>query len=210
MSYLLLIFSFILVIISYLFLTISWFINRKRKFDDYTGFDASKDVIVNDDSINIVNSSSIVFSEYDIKRNVVRLNNKNYEGNSYFDIGISAILSGYSLVNDDNKKYFKFSFIFNKIKCISFCSLFMLVLSCFINNIGDARIGIIFFCLLLIYQYMRYLIIVSSNDVIKNNLREDVLSKVESFVNSNIKFCKLNFLSGLVMLLRLVTLILEM
>ena len=113
-SYILLVISVIGVVLLYSFIVGIYFINKKKIVDNYSGFDVAKDVTTNYDAINIVKSSDIVVSEYDVKRNVIRLNANNYEGNSYFDIFVSSILAGYSLVNSDNPNSFKFSFLFKK------------------------------------------------------------------------------------------------
>lgn len=208
-SYVLLVISVTLVGLLYFVVAVNCFINKKKFMDNYSGFDIAKDVTTNYDSINIVKSNDIVVSEYDIKRNVIRLNANNYEGNSYFDIFVSSILAGYSLVKSDNPHLFKFSYLFSKIRCISFSSLVMLVLSIMISNIGDAKIGIVLFILLLVYQYMRYQISVNSNLVIKDNLDKELYGKLEKILGAEMTINKLSFILSLVMILRLVVIILE-
>jgi len=208
-SYILLVISVIGVVLLYSFIVGNYFINKKKIVDNYSGFDVAKDVTTNYDAINIVKSSDIVVSEYDVKRNVIRLNANNYEGNSYFDIFVSSILAGYSLVNSDNPNSFKFSFLFKRIRCISFSSLVMGILSIMISNIGDAKIGIVVFILLLVYQYMRYQISINSNLVIKENLDSNLYKKLEKSLGMDITINKLSFILSLIMILRLVVIILE-
>jgi len=208
-SYILLVISVIGVVLLYSFIVGIYFINKKKIVDNYSGFDVAKDVTTNYDAINIVKSSDIVVSEYDVKRNVIRLNANNYEGNSYFDIFVSSILAGYSLVNSDNPNSFKFSFLFKRIRCISFSSLVMGILSIMISNIGDAKIGIVVFILLLVYQYMRYQISINSNLVIKENLDSNLYKKLEKSLGMDITINKLSFILSLIMILRLVVIILE-
>ena len=109
-SYWLLILSIVMMSYAYLLLVINKFGGNSKKIDNYTGFDVAKEVTTNYDTINIVSSSDIMVSEYDIKRNVIRLNTKNYDGNTYSDIFISVLLAGYSLVNSDNNSLFRFCF----------------------------------------------------------------------------------------------------
>lgn len=208
-SYILLVVSVIGVILLYSFIVINYFINKKKFIDNYSGFDVAKEVTTNYEMINIVKSSDIVVSEYDIKRNVIRLNDNNYEGNSYFDILISSILAGYSLVNSENPDSFKFSLLFKKIRWISFSSLIMVILSIMISNIGDAKIGIVIFILLLVYQYMRYQIAINSNLVIKENLDKELYNKLEKSLGMDITINKVSFILSLIMILRLVVIILE-
>lgn len=202
--------SIVLVIFSYLLVLIKYFVYKKKKIDNYSGFDGAKEVTSNYEEINIVNSSDVIFSEYDAKRNVIRLNNRNYDGNSYFDVAISMILAGYSLVNNNNSSYFKFKTIIKKINYLGFVSLIGVVLSCFVGNIGDAKLGIVFVLLLAVYQYMRYQIIFLANDEIKEVIDKDVYDKVCSIINTIINFNKISFVVMLILLMRLVVIILGM
>lgn len=209
-SYGLLILSIIMVIISYFILVVMRIKVMKKTVYSYTGFDVAKEVTANYDVINIVKSNDIISSEYDIKRNVIRLNSKNYEGNSYLDIVISSILSGFSLVNNESSNYFRFSFLFNRIRSISFIPLIMVVLSCFISNIGDAKIALLLFLFLIIYLYMRYQIVVGAVLVVSSNLNDDIYDKVKDMLGSYVSFYKISFIVSLVMILRLMVIIMGM
>ena len=208
LSYGLLVISIAVVVIAYFILLINKF-NSKKKLDNFCGFDAAKEVTSNYDSINVV-SADIMVSEYDIKRNVIRLSKKNYDGDSVYDTFITSLLAGYSLVNSDNNSLFKFSIIINKIRCFSIVSLVMVVMSYFISNIGDAKLGLVIFILMLVYQYMRYQIAVIANDIIKNNLNKKVFGEIDKLLNTNVVFYKLSFIASLVMILRLVVIIMGM
>lgn len=208
-SYYLLILCIIIVVVTYFWIFIDKSGNSKRKIDNCVGFDVSKEVTSNYDTINIISSSNIIVSEYDVRRNIIRLNAKNYDGDTYNDILISALLAGYSVVNGMNSSLFKFSFIFKKIRCISLGPLLMIFMSYFVRSIGDAKVGMVLFLVFLVYQYMRYLIIISAADIIKNNLSEEIYSKIELSLEKNIIFNKVFFIASLVMILRMVVIILE-
>lgn len=209
-SYWLLILSIVMVGGSYFLLLVNIFGNSKRKIDNCMGFDISKEVTSNYDAINIVNSNDIMISEYDIKRNIIRLNTKNYDGDTYNDVFVSALLAGYSLVNSNNSDLFKFSFIFKKIRCVSLLPLVMVLMSYFVRSVGDAKIGIVVFLVFLVYQYMRYQIAISASDIIKNNLSNEIYSKIEGSLGKDIVFNKVFFVASLVMILRMVVIILGM
>jgi len=204
----LLIISIAIVVFSYLLIFIKYIVYKKKVFDDYSGFDAAKEVTANYDSINIVSSSDVIFSEYDMKRNVIRLNTKNYDSNSYFDVAVSSILAGYSLVNADNSNYFKFKIIIKKIGYIGFVSLIGTILSCFISNVGDAKIGIVILGILLVYQYMRYQVNVEANEMIKDVLDKDIYDKLVNIINIVINFNKLSFILMLILIIILVAIML--
>lgn len=206
-SNMLLIISIGLVIISYLFILINYFIYKKKLIEDYSGFDIAKEITDNYDSINIVSSSDVIFSEYDIKRNVIRMNSKNYDGKSIFDIAVGAILAGYSLVNQNNNNYFKFSFVVRRIGYLGFVSLIGVVLSSFISNIGDAKIGLVVFGILLVYQYMRYQISVLSNEFIRDSVKKNVYIDISKVLDSVISFNKISFVVMLILIIRLVVII---
>lgn len=209
-SYILLVVGIIITLFSYLLLFIKWIFNKNKVIDEYSGFDASKEVTSNYDEINIVSSSDVIFSEYDIKRNVIRLNSKNYDSNSYFDVAVSVLLAGYSLVNVENKNYFKFVVILKRIGYIGFVSLIGSILSCFISNIGDAKIGIVIFGVLLVYQYMKYQMNVDAGDKIKEVLDKEKYDNIENIISSIINFNKLSFIIMLIFIIRLVVIILGM
>lgn len=196
-----------LVVLSYLIILINYIKYKRKNDNDYTGFDIAKEITDNYDSINIINSSDVIFSEYDSVRNVIRMNNRNYDGNTYFDLAVGAILAGYSLVKKDNGNYFKFNFIIKKIGYLGFVSLFGVILSYFLNNIGDAKIGIVVLCIMIVYQYMKYNINIMVSDIIKENIKDEMYDKVSNVVNSVITFNKLSFITLLVLVVRLVVII---
>lgn len=196
-----------LVVLSYLIILINYIKYKRKNDNDYTGFDIAKEITDNYDSINIVNSSDVIFSEYDSVRNVIRMNNRNYDGNTYFDLAVGAILAGYSLVEQNNNNYFKFNFIIKKIGYLGFVSLFGVILSYFLNNVGDAKIGIVVLGIMIVYQYMKYNINVMVSDIIKENIKDEMYDKVSNVVNSVITFNKLSFITLLVLVVRLVVII---
>ena len=207
LSYWLLIISIGGVFLIYLLLLISKLRLRKIKVEEYTGFDIAKEVTANYEEINIVRSNDIVISEYDIKRNVIRLNDKNYNGTSYYDMVVSSILAGISLVKSENSNYFKFSFLFKKLRGISIVPIVMGVLSYFVTNIGDAKLVLVLFGVVLVYLYMRYQIIVSATGYIKDNLKDEIYENIKLGIESYINFYKLSFIVSLVMIVRLVVII---
>lgn len=209
-SNLLLSVSIAIVIFSYLLILVKYMVYKKKNIDNYSGFDSAKEVTSNYEEINIVNSRDVIFSEYDAKRNVIRLNNKNYDGNSYFDVAVSALLAGYSLVNSENSNYFKFKTIVKRVSYLGLASLITVVLSCFISNIGDAKIGIIIFCLLLVYQYMRYQINIEADKLIEEVLDKKIYTNISDVISSIINFNKISFIVMLMLIMRLVVIILGM
>lgn len=203
LSNILLIILVCLVGSSYLILLINWITNKNNKIDNYNGFDIAKEITSNYDEINIVSCNGL-FSFYDVKRNVIRLNNKNYDGNSFIDISIGAMLAGISLVNSDNRN----KFIFKRVRVISLASLIMMFLSFLVNSIGDARIMMIITFGCLLYLFMRYQMVSGAVSLIESNMDKDIYSKIKSIVMGYINFYKISFISLLVVLVRLVVIML--
>ena len=203
LSNMLLIILVCLVGSSYLILLINWITSKNNKIDNYNGFDIAKEITSNYDEINIV-SCNDMFSMYDLKRNVIRLNNKNYEGNSFVDISIGAMLAGISLVNSDNRN----KFIFKRVRVISLASLIMMFLSFLVNSIGDARIMMIITFGCLLYLFMRYQMVSGAVSLIECNMDKNIYSKIKSIVMGYVNFYKISFISLLVVLVRLVVIML--
>ena len=188
---------------SYLILLINWITNKNNKIDNYNGFDIAKEITSNYDEINIVSCNGL-FSFYDVKRNVIRLNNKNYDGNSFIDISISAMLAGISLVNSDNRN----KFIFKRVRVISLASLIMMFLSFLVNSIGDARIMMIITFGCLLYLFMRYQMVSGAVSLIECNMDKNIYSKIKSIIMGYVNFYKISFISMLVLVVRLIVIML--
>ena len=203
LSNMLLIILVCLVGSSYLILLINWITNKNNKIDNYNGFDIAKEITSNYDEINIVSCNGL-FSFYDVKRNVIRLNNKNYDGNSFIDISIGSILAGISLVNSDNRN----KFIFKRVRVISLASLIMMFLSFLVNSIGDAKIMMIITFGCLLYLFMRYQMVSGAVSLIECNMDKNIYSKIKSIIMGYVNFYKISFISLLVVLVRLVVIML--
>ena len=203
LSNMLLIILVCLVGSSYLILLINWITSKNNKIDNYNGFDIAKEITSNYDEINIVSCNGL-FSFYDVKRNVIRLNDKNYDGNSFVDISIGAMLAGISLVNSDIRN----KFIFKRVRVISLASLIMMFLSFLVNSIGDARIMMVITFGCLLYLFMRYQMVSGAVSLIECNMDMDIYSKIKSIIMGYVNFYKISFISLLVVLVRLVVIML--
>lgn len=203
LSNILLIILVCLVGSSYLILLINWITSKNNKIDNYNGFDIAKEITSNYDEINIVSCNGL-FSFYDVKRNVIRLNDKNYDGNSFIDISISAMLAGISLVNSDNRN----KFIFKRVRVISLASLIMMFLSFLVNSIGDARIMMIITFGCLLYLFMRYQMVSGAVSLIECNMDKNIYSKIKSIIMGYVNFYKISFISMLVLVVRLIVIML--
>jgi len=78
---LLLLISIILILISYIRIILLYLKTKNIKIEDITGFDLAKELTLNYDDINIVESKEITISKYNLKRKIIRLTNKDYISN---------------------------------------------------------------------------------------------------------------------------------
>ncbi len=210
----LLLVGIVVVIISYLRIFILKFQNGSRKVPNLSGFDIAKEITANYDEINIVESKEVVWSQYNLRRKVIRLTPKNYGASDIFSLSLSACLSGISLANIYKDKYLAFfSKIFSNIDCIGKSSILAILISLFTGTIGDAKIGIVLLGIVLVYQYFLIQIHTVSchyaqealGKLVEENDRERIV-KIQKAILSSHTFA---FVVTLILLLREVLFILN-
>ena len=112
----LLIIPLIITVFTYLRILILKISNKNNHIEKYSSFDLSKELTSNYDEINIIESKEIYLSKYNLKRRVIKLTPKTYNATDYYNLSISGILSGYSLININKDKYLRtLSYIFKNI-----------------------------------------------------------------------------------------------
>ena len=193
-------------LIGYLVLII---INGK-KVTNLDGFNFTKDILDEYDSINIVENKSI-FTIYDIRRKVIRIASKNYYGKSISDISIPLIEAGISIVDNKKNKFIKFmKKIIPNLKLLYIFPVLVVIL----NNISfgaiDVKIGVV---LLLVFSVFMYMLIEIKNEgnlyiVDKLNKKKEmnVVNKVKiiNYLSSNLLCDKIVFFGELVMIARFI------
>lgn len=182
-------------------------VNKRKKITNSDGFNITKDILHEYDSINIVENTGI-FTIYNIKRKVIKIATKCYYGNSISDIGVSLMEAGISAIDDNKNKYINtFRKIISNLKYLYILPIIAIGINSITYNIGDARIGII---LLIIFSIISYMLIdIKSNASlwIASNIRKikNVDSnKIMRFINNIVLFDKLIFLGELIMIIRFV------
>lgn len=180
-------------------------VNKRKKITNSDGFNITKDILHEYDSINIVENTGI-FTIYNIKRKVIKIASKCYYGNGISDVGIPLMEAGISAIDNKKNKYINiFRKIISNLKYLYILQIIAIGINSITYNIGDARIGII---LLIIFSIISYMLIdIKSNASlwIASNIRKikniDV-SKIMKFINNIILFDKLIFLGELIMIIR--------
>ena len=205
-----------LVILSFICYFILVLIGRTKKVTNSDGFNITKDIIHEYNSINIILSKSY-FTIYNIKRRVIRMAKRCYYGNTVSDIAISLIEAGISSVDDKKNKIINFlRSIFPNIKCLYLFPLIGVIINSQTYNISDAKVSIVFFILFAIISYM--VIDIKSSGVfnICNNIDKikdiniENKERIISFMNNVNVLDKLVFISELMMIIRAVLIILDM
>ena len=189
-------------------------IGRRKKITNSDGFNVTKDILNEYNSINIILSKSY-FTVYNIKRRVIKMAKSCYSGNTLSDISIPLIEAGISSVDDRKNRVINlFRNICPNLKILYIFSLVAIFINEQTFNISDAKVSIIFFILFAIISYMVISIKESGKWNVSNNI-DKIISKengikVISFMNKVSVLDKLIFISELLMIMRTVMIILDM
>lgn len=213
-SNILLLISLILILIAYLRIILNYLTLKNIKIKNITGFDLAKELTSNYDEINIVEAKDKIISKYNLKRNVIRLTEKDYSNNDIFTLNKSSLLSGYSLLNINKDKYLNtLKSILPNMDYLNISAPIALLISLFTNTKGDAKIAIILLLIILIYQYIINTININSKEETKSQLtkilKKEDYTKLEKIQNTYLSLNKISFITTLILLLRIVLIIIK-
>lgn len=186
-----------------------------KKITNSSGFDITKDIISEYNSINVIESKNY-FTIYNIKRRVIRLSTKCYYGNTLSDISLSLIEAGISIIDDyKNKTINLFRQLFPNLKLLYIFPILSLFINHATYNISDARVSIIFIILFMIINYMLYSIKYDACFCISDNINKikeinkDKKDKVISFMNRVLLLDKFILFGEFIMIIRILLILLE-
>ena len=198
-----------LIIFAFLWYLLLVIFNSNNKFTESDGFNVTKDILSEYDSINIIENKSI-FTVYNLKRKVIKIASKRYYGNSLSDIAIPLMEAG---VSANNSKYLDMlSKILSNLKKLYILPIIIIIVNSVTYSLGDARIAI---PLVAICALASYIIIDIKNcayiwlDKHINNKLKINKEKTLKFINKIIMIDKLIFFGELLMIIRFVAIILE-
>lgn len=199
----------IFAFIGYFFLILFY---QNKKITNSDGFNVTKDILHEYDSINIVENKSI-FTIYNLKRKVIKIASKCYYGNGLSYIAIPLMEAGISANDNKHNKYLDlFRKLIGNLKCLYILSIIAIIVNSVTYNIVDARIGLFIVTIFSIISYM--LINIKSNAVLwiaknikKIKVNDDQL--IIRFLNNIVLFDKLIFLGELIMIIRFVAILLK-
>ena len=196
-----------LIIIAFLWYLILVLMNNK-KITDSDGFNTTKDILSEYDSINIIENKSI-FTVYNLKRKVIKIASKRYYGNGLSDIAIPLMEAGISASN--HKSLDMLSKILSNLKKLYVLPIIIIFINSVTYNLGDARLAI---PLVTICALASYLLIEIKTDAyfwlekkINKKLKIDK-ERVLKYIKQLITIDKLIFFGELIMIIRFVAIIL--
>lgn len=203
------------ILISFIGYFIMVMIGRGIVVSKSNGFDVTKDIISEYNSINVIESKSY-FTIYNIKRKVIKLASKCYYGNDLSSISLSLMEAGVSVVDNNKNKYIDiFRNIFSNLKILYVFPVLALLISNSSFNVNDAKVSLIF---IIIFSFITYIVVDIKSQVyiwICDNLKKikdinkDNCLRVINFINRIILLDKFIFFGELLMIIRFIVILLE-
>ena len=205
-----------LVLVAFIGYFLLMLIGRGSEVSKSDGFDVTKDIISEYNSINVIETRGY-FSVYNIKRKVIKLATGCYYGKDLSSVSVSLMEAGVSVVDNKKNKYIDvFRVIFSNLKWLYIFPLVAIFINNSSFNVSDAKVSVIF---MVIFAFVAYVLLdirgqacyfVSENlkkikDVSKGN-RE----KIVSFMNKMVLCDKLIYFGELLMIIRFALIMLDL
>lgn len=197
MSNILLIISIILTLICYILIFIS---SLTSKNGSETAYEAVIRLTKEDNGLRLVESKDNILNKYQLKRKIIKLKEKTYSSKSYFSLSIAYLLSGYSKLKESSLEYL--SKVIPYFYYLSFTPIISLVITLVIKTSMDAKIGIIIFIIILIYQNILSNLNAKAIDLVKDDNKY-----ITKYLNNIIFISKVFILSTIIQLIRMIILL---
>ena len=197
MSNILLIISIILTLICYILIFISYLTSKNGS---ETAYEAVIRLTKEDNGLRLVESKDNILNKYQLKRKIIKLKEKTYSSKSYFSLSIAYLLSGYSKLKESSLEYL--SKVIPYFYYLSFTPIISLVITLVIKTSMDAKIGIIIFIIILIYQNILSNLNTKAIDLVKDDNRY-----ITKYLNNIIFISKVFILSTIIQLIRMIILL---
>lgn len=197
MSNILLIISIILTLICYILIFIS---SLTSKNGSETAYEAVIRLTKEDNGLRLVESKDNILNKYQLKRKIIKLKEKTYSSKSYFSLSIAYLLSGYSKLKESSLEYL--SKVIPYFYYLSFTPIISLVITLVIKTSMDAKIGIIIFIIILIYQNILSNLNTKAIDLVKDDNKY-----ITKYLNNIILISKVFILSTIMQLIRMIILL---
>ncbi len=197
MSNILLIISIVLTLLCYILIFIS---SLTSKNGSETAYEAVIRLTKEDNGLRLVESKDNILNKYQLKRKIIKLKEKTYSSKSYFSLSIAYLLSGYSKLKESSLEYL--SKVIPYFYYLSFTPIISLVITLVIKTSMDAKIGIIIFIIILIYQNILSNLNTKAIDLVKDDNKY-----ITKYLNNIIFISKVFILSTIIQLIRMIILL---
>lgn len=197
MSDILLIISIALTILCYFLVLITSLTSKKGS---ETAAEAVIRLTKNDNGLRLVESKDNILSKYQLKRKIIKLKEKTYSSKSYFSLSIAYLLSGYSKLKENSLEYL--SKVIPYFYYLSFTPIISLIIALVIKTSMDAKIGIIFFVIILVYQNILSDLNTKAIDLVKDDNDE-----INKHLTNIIFASKIFILSTMLQIIRMISLL---
>lgn len=197
MSTILLIISIVLTLLCYILIFIS---SLTSKNGQETASETVIRLTKEDNGLRLVESKDNILNKYQLKRKIIKLKEKTYSSKSYFSLSIAYLLSGYSKLKESSLEYL--SKVIPYFYYLSFTPIISLVITLVIKTSMDAKIGIIIFIIILIYQNILSNLNTKAIDLVKDDNKY-----ITKYLNNIIFISKVFILSTIIQLIRMIILL---
>lgn len=197
MSTILLIISIVLTLLCYILIFIS---SLTSKNGSETAYEAVIRLTKEDNGLRLVESKDNILNKYQLKRKIIKLKEKTYSSKSYFSLSIAYLLSGYSKLKESSLEYL--SKVIPYFYYLSFTPIISLVITLVIKTSMDAKISIIIFIIILIYQNILSNLNTKAIDLVKDDNKY-----ITKYLNNIIFISKVFILSTIIQLMRMIILL---
>lgn len=199
--------SSLFIIIPILYYGLSILINSHKKISDDTGFNITKDIISEYNTINIIENTGII-SYYNLKRKIIKLSKNSYYGNNLSYISIALLSASISVIDKNKNQYLTLiKKVVNNLKLIYLFPLITIIIPYITYTKLDAQFGLIIILLSTIILYIQNNILSESFIWINSNIKKiksltkDNRKKVLNYLQKIINLNKYIFLGELVMII---------
>lgn len=197
MSTILLIISIVLTLLCYILIFIS---SLTSKNGQETASETVIRLTKDDNGLRLVESKDNILNKYQLKRKIIKLKEKTYSSKSYFSLSIAYLLSGYSKLKESSLEYL--SKVIPYFYYLSFTPIISLVITLVIKTSMDAKISIIIFIIILIYQNILSNLNTKAIDLVKDDNKY-----ITKYLNNIIFISKVFILSTIIQLMRMIILL---
>lgn len=194
MSNILLIISIVLTLLCYILIFIS---SLTSKNGQETASEAVIRLTKDDNGLRLVESKDNLLNKYQLKRKIIKLKEKTYSSKSYFSLSIAYLLSGYSKLKESSLEYL--SKVIPYFYYLSFTPIISLIIALVIKTSMDAKIGVVIFILILIYQNILSNLNTKAIDLVNDDNKD-----ITKYLNNIIFTSKIFILSTMIQLIRMV------